>query len=346
MAYHVKILSTRGSYPVASSIASHLEKILPESYKSPEGTLGVPTVDVFDNNNFQIQIPNVRGHFVFVVHTMVPDPNVEMMELFTLLDAIQCASPKNVAVVFSYMPYSRSDKKNQTRISTMSKRIAMIINCAYKIKNILLLDPHDEHIKHYYDPPAEEIKSIYLFMHILKQTILKEYDKKEIVIVYPDAGAHKRFAILKDELGLKSAYIDKLRKDNSGKCKASRVIGNVRDKICIMIDDEILGGGTIGQDSKLLDEYGAKLIYVCVTHPVLRKKNKTEKEFFEDLMQMSVDKFIFTDSIPIKGRFPETEKIQIISVAGLLAEAISRMAQDLSISELFDIRKVELYKMD
>lgn len=341
---YVKILSTTGSLPVAKIVAEQIDKKLPNHFKSPEGTLGTPNLVVFDNDNYQVQIPNVRGHFVFVVHTMVPNVNEEMMQLFTLLDAICCASPKDIAVVFVYKPYSRSDRKNQTHISTMSARIAKIINCAFHIEKIILLDPHDEHIKHYYDPPAEEITSIYLFVDYLKRNILNDVSK-EFVVVYPDAGAHKRFNLLKDILHLPSAYIDKTRNDNSGNSKAGKIIGKVKGKCCIMIDDEMLGGGTVETDSQLLKNAGALDIIVCIIHPVLRKKGKTDTQFYQQLMNMPLDELIVTNSIPIEKRFPENNRIQIISIAGLLAEAISRMAQDLSISELFDLEKVSLYKV-
>lgn len=180
MPYPVKVFSTRGSNVLAEEVCKTLETRLPKDLW-PKGCLklGRSQVVRFSNENLQVQVENVRDRFVVVIHSQVPPVNERLVEFFCLLDALKGARPVDILVVFPYYPYARSDKKNQPRISTMAYRLAHILNHSFGIERVMLLDPHDDHIKHYFDPVADEITSIYLFLIILKKTSLISSRKKK-----------------------------------------------------------------------------------------------------------------------------------------------------------------------
>ena len=161
----VKVFSTTGSEVLASEVCESLKPRLPDQLiPGRELVLSRSNVQRFSNQNIQVQVDNVRGHFVVVIHTQVPPVNDGLIELFALLDAINNARPADVLLVFPYMPYVRSDRKNKPRISTMAHRLAHILSVSFEIKRVILLDPHDSHIKHYFNPVADEISAIYLMI--------------------------------------------------------------------------------------------------------------------------------------------------------------------------------------
>lgn len=195
MSYPVKVFSTRGSDVLAKAVCKALKTRLPkELWPESCQKLARSKVVRFSNENLQIQVENVRDHFVVVIHSQVPPVSERLIELFCLLDAIKGARPADVLLVFPYYLYARSDKKNQPRISTMGYRLAHILYHSFRIDRVLLLDPHDDHIKHYFDPVADEITSIYLFADYLERNVFNFRAKEESVLVFPDEGASKRYS--------------------------------------------------------------------------------------------------------------------------------------------------------
>ena len=241
MSYPVKVFSTRGSDVLAKAVCEALKTRLPKDLWS-EGCLKPGKIKVvrFSNENLQVQVENVRDHFVVVIHSQVPPVNERLVELFCLLDALKGARPVDILVVFPCYPYARSDKKNQPRISTMAYRFAHILNYSFGIERVMLLDPHDDHIKHYFDPVADEITSIYLLFDYLERNVFTFQPKEESVLVFPDEGASKRYSGFARLLRIPTAYIDKGRSDDREQPEVKGIIGNVEDKFCLMIDDEIL----------------------------------------------------------------------------------------------------------
>jgi len=349
LSYPVKVFATSGSENLAQQICRELEKRLPPSVlqNSPSLFSNIQSVR-FSNDNLQVQVDNVRGYFVVIVHTQVQSVNDHLIELFALLDAVINARPADVLLVFPYMPYSRSDRKNQPRISTMGHRIPQIISQSFGIKRVLLLDPHDSHIKHYFEPTADEISSIYLFANYIQNNIisgnlLKNEDKNDYVIVFADAGAAKRFSNLAYYLRLPVAYIDKERPDNTETGYFKKVVGDVLNKNCILIDDEILTGGTVLGDANILREHGAKSIYMAATHAILSSLKEPDDAVIQKLELSSIDQFIVSDSVPVEHKIKNSHKFTVLSVAPLLAEAISRLVQNESITYLHDPSNINLY---
>lgn len=335
----IKIFSTKGSKVLAEKIYENLRK-----FPLLESSLGMVDVTWFPNQNIQLQIDDVRDRLAVVIHTQSPPVSDGTIELFALLDAISNASPADVLLVFPYMPYVRSDRKDQPRISVMGFRLPHILNNSFGIKRVILLDPHDVHVKHYFYPVADEITAMYLMINYLKKyTFL---DANQVVIVFADVGAIKRYEKIAHLLGLPSAFIEKYRRDDNEKPEIKRIIGNVKDCICIVVDDEILTGGTaIGDVEALLDEGAKRISDMVAIHPIIMSEKLSEEELMRKLAYSPVERFIFTDSIihdwsKMEFSFP---KFTFLSIAPLLAEAIKRSAVGESLTELHKLESVKLY---
>jgi ribose-phosphate pyrophosphokinase len=345
MTIPVKIFATSGSEVLAREICSSGILLNPGEAAL---TLSETGRVRFSNENLQTQPENVRGYCAVVVHTQTPPVNENLVELFSLLNSIKNAHPRKILLVFPYMPYSRSDRKNKPRISTMAKVVADIISKVFEIKNVLLLDSHASHVKHYFNPDADEVTAIPLILDHLEHEFFTVYDKDNCVLVFPDAGATKRFDDARIQLGLPSAYIEKYRKDHTESPKPINVVGDVRGKTCIMLDDEVLTGGTAKEDAQFLrrPEHGAKDVYMVAVHAPLMNKKMTDVQLVNDLSDPSsgLSGFVFTNSTPVEQKVGGNPKFKVLSVASLLAMAISRVVNDLSVSDLYDISKVSLYR--
>jgi ribose-phosphate pyrophosphokinase len=284
----------------------------------------------------------VRGAFCVVIHTQVPPVHTNFFELFALLDAICNSEPENVLLVFPYMPYSRSDRKNKPRISTMSGWVAHTINRVSGVKKVLLLEPHDSHIKHYFEPQAQEVSTIYLLAAYLEKNFLQDESiRKMSKIVYPDAGAAKRYGNIAHMLGLGTAYIDKDRPDNKEKPELKGIVGDVKDYICFMVDDECLTAGTTTGDAENLMHHGAKKVIMMVTHPIFNKQDSPADWVIEKLDKSPISQVIFTNSIPVAHKIEGREKFISIPIDPLLAESIKRIILMQSISELHNMESVK-----
>ncbi len=347
MAYPVKVLSTRGSDVLARKVCQALRSRLPQDLQ-PNSCLrlGKSRVVRFSNENLQVQLlENVRDHLVVVIHTQVSPVNERLIELFVLLDAIKGARPADILVVFPYYPYARSDKKNQPRISTMAYRLAHILNHSFRIERVLLLDPHDDHIKHYFDPVADEISSSYLLLDYLERNVFTSLSKENSVLVFPDEGASKRYSNFGRLLRIATAYIDKGRRDDREEPEIRGIVGNVRGKFCLMIDDEILTGNTAIKDADRILLEGGQSVWMLAPHAPFADKKMSKAMMIQRIERSSIERFVVTNTIPstaqmISGR----ENFVVLRVECLLAEAIKRTVLGQSITELYDPKNVDLYR--
>jgi len=340
----VKVFSTTGSEVLATEICESLKPRLPDQLiPGGELVLGKTNIQRFSNENIQVQVDNVRGHFVVVIHTQVPPVNDGLIELFALLDAINNARPADVLLVFPYMPYSRSDRKNKPRISTMAHRLAHILSVSFGIRRVILLDPHDSHIKHYFDPVADEISATYLLIDYLEREIFNTLSKNDSVVVFSDPGSAIRYKNVAYLLRLSTAYIEKDRPDDSEKPRFSKIVGDVKNKTCLLIDDEILTGATAIGDAQILKEEGAGSIIMVAVHIILRDKEIPPDILVMNLTGSSIERFIVTNSIPQKPGFL-TPKFNVLSIAPFLGEAIKRSILGQSLTELHKRESVNLYR--
>lgn len=330
----IKIFATRGSEYLANNIRDELKERLPKRHRVVRSQ---HVVDTFSNENIQVTVPNVRGAYCVVVHTQVSPVHDNLFELFALLDAIGNSEPDEVLLVFPYMPYARSDRKNKPRISTMSAWLAHNINRVCNVSKVLLMEPHDGHIKHYFEPQAQEISTMYLLAAYLKKNFLNDEGlRKKSKLVFPDAGAAKRYKPIAKMLGLETAYIDKDRPDNGEHPEFHAIVGEVDGYVCIMVDDECLTASTTIGDTENLKRHGAVEVIMVVTHAITNDKNLPEDGVIKKLEDAPISKILFTNSVPIAQKIAGREKFIVIPIEPLLAEAIKRIFMKQSISELHD----------
>lgn len=345
----VKIVATQGSMPLAKDVADILTKRLPSIMVPHNGLLCVPKVDEFHNENQEVQlIESVNGHTVVVVHTMTPPFHREQDELYTLLDAVDNAGPEETIVVFAYMPHSRSDKKDKPHISVMGRRFAKIINKAFGIRRVLLLDPHSEYLKGYFDPMAKEITAAYLIIDYLLRCVFPNFQENELMFVHPDAGAVNRERDIARTLNLPISIILKAHFDNSGNIDIKKLVGRPKNKNCVVFDDEVLSFGTADKNTDRLLDAGAKSVTFAATSAILREKGTKDADLIRRLLKSKIRQFIFTDSIPIKHKIPvgTGKRVVVLPSAGLIAEAVLRMLTNGSTTELYSLDAVPSYRLE
>ncbi|MCX6739738.1 MAG: ribose-phosphate diphosphokinase [Candidatus Parcubacteria bacterium] len=343
----VKVFALPGSDILAEKVCFHLDQTLPIAFK-PEGglTLTRPDIFSFDNENVMAQIDNVRGYFVVVIHTQCPPLHDRLFSLFALLDAIQNSNAADLLLAFPYMPYARSDRKDKPRISVMSKVMAEFLNNVLGVRRVMLLDPHDSHVKHYFKPSADEISSIYLYADFIKSLIATQLagDTERIMLAFSDASAAKRFSKLTELLpDLKHDYIDKYRKDHKGTLELQKEI-LCKGKIIIMVDDEVCSGNTAIQDAESLKTNGAEKIIMIAPHAPLAKIGLTSEQIMIRIKDSPIDQIIITDTIPAEEKLKFSNKFQVISVAKLMALAIQQTILDESVTKLHDFSYAEQCK--
>jgi ribose-phosphate pyrophosphokinase len=342
----VKVFSTRGTQVLAEEVCKELDKRIPPFLKSDEElALSKVKVERFSNENLQVQVENVRGSFVVIIHTQVPPVSDGIIELFALLDAVENARPADILLVFPYMPYSRSDRKNKPRISVMGNKLPHIFSNSFGVKRVLLLDPHDTHIKHYFEPAADEITAIYLLVDYIQHNIISGMkNREEAVIVFADAGSAKRFENVPALLNVPTAYIDKGRLDDKENPVLKRVVGEVGGKTCFLFDDEILTGGTAVRDADILKKEGAKSVIMFAVHPILNDKDKGSQEVIKKLENSPFEKIVVTETVPVQHKLKGNSRFVVLPVSGLLAEAIKRFVMNESLTELHNPENVNLYR--
>ena len=275
-----------------------------------------------DNNFVQLQ-ESVREQDVYIVQTVTPPVNERIMELLITIDAAKRASAGRINVVLPYFPYSRSDKKDQPRISITAKLMAQLIQAA-GANRVITCDLHNPSIQAYFDIQCDMITAQY--------TLEQYYQTKNIqnmVIVATDAGSSKKAYKYSNFFKCPIALIDKRRIGNQDKVEATNIIGDVKDKNAIIFDDEIDTGGSIIQAAEIIKKHGAKEIYAGCTHGIL-SDNAVEK-----LKKSEFKEIVITDTVPLTKE-KQIDKIKIVSVAPLFAKAIKRINEAKPLGELYN----------
>ncbi|MGB9840555.1 ribose-phosphate diphosphokinase [Thermovenabulum sp.] len=285
--------------------------------------VGDAVVNTFSDGEIQVKInESVRGADVFVVQPLSYPANDHIMELLIMLDALKRASAWRITAVIPYYGYARQDRKIRARDPITAKLIADIISTA-GAHRVLTMDLHAGQIQGFFNFPVD---------HLLAVPILADYFRKkeieDLVVVSPDLGGVTRARELANRLNASIAIIDK-RRPEPNVAEVMNIIGNVKGKTVIIIDDIIDTAGTITLGAEALLERGAKEVYACCTHPVL------SGPAIERLRKSMIKEVVVTNTIALDEE-KKIEKIKVLSVAPLFAEAINRIHQHLSVSTLFD----------
>jgi len=310
----MKILSGTSNLSLSRSISRQLKlKLVNTNIKS------------FADGEVYVEInENIRGNSVFVIQSTSTPANDNLMELLLCIDALRRSSAKNITAVIPYFGYARQDRKVVPRTSISAKLVSNLITNA-GASRIVTVDLHSGQIQGFFDIPVDNLFTTPLFARYIK----KNLKNKNLICVSPDVGGVQRTRGLATKINVDLAIIDK-RRLQPGKSQVMRIIGNVQNKECIIVDDIIDSGGTIVNAVDALIREGAKSVYVFVTHAVL------SGEAINKIKKSKINKLIITDSIDNTKKIKNVSKIQVLSIAPLMAEAIKRISNSTSVSSLFN----------
>lgn len=289
--------------------------------------LGKAEVVRFKDGEVFVKIDEtVRGRDVFVVQPTSEPVNENLMELLIFVDALKRASAKSINVIVPYYGYARQDRKSSPREPITSKLVANLLTKA-GVTRLLTMDLHADQIQGFFDIPVDHLQALPLMVRYFKS---KGFSGDKVVVVSPDIGGVKRARKLAEKLDCKIAIIDK-RRPKPNMSEVMNLIGEVEGKIAIFIDDMIDTAGTITNGAEAIMKRGAKEAYACCTHAVF------SDPAIERLTASSLTEIIVTDSICLPER-KKIDKIKILSVDALFAEAIKRVVHNESVSELFEVK--------
>lgn len=276
-----------------------------------------------NDNNFVQILETVRDKDVFLIQTTEPPVNERIMELLITIDAAKRASCRRITVVLPYYIYSRSDKKDQPRIPVTAKLLAQLIEAA-GADRVLTCDLHNPAIQAYFNINCDVLTGRFL---LEKYFDLKNIEDK--VIVATDAGSSKKAYKYAEHFGCPIALVDKRRDGNDDRAIATSVIGNVKGKNALVFDDEVDTAGSIIETAEVIKKFGAKDIYVGCTHGVL------SGPAIERIKNSSIKELVMTNTIPLPPE-KQIDKISVVSMSELFAEAIKKINEATSVGELFE----------
>lgn len=266
---------------------------------------------------------NIRGKDVFIIQPTCPPPNENLMELLVMIDAVRRASADRITAVLPYYGYARQDRKDQPRVPITAKLVANLIVAA-GANRVLTMDLHANQIQGFFDIPVDHLYAINALCDYFKAKELKN-----LVVVSPDVGGIKMARAYAKRLDAGLAIVDK-RRSSPDKTEVMHILGNVKGKNAVLVDDIIATGGSIVEAVEALTREGVKDVYAAVSHGILSGPAIERIQQCKPLKEV-----VITDSIPL-GKSRKTPKIKVVTVAHLLGEAIHRIHDEESISCLFD----------
>ena len=309
----MKILTGNSNKQLSNKISKNLKNKLVNT-----------SIRKFADGEIYIEInENIRGNSIFIIQSVSSPANDNLMELLLCIDALKRSSAKNITAVIPYFGYARQDRKVVPRTSISAKLVSNLITNA-GADRVVTVDLHAGQIQGFFDIPVDNLFATPIFAKHIKRKI----KSKNIICVAPDVGGVERARALGKKLDVGLAIVDK-RRPSPGKSQVMNVIGNVKNKICILTDDIIDSGGTIVNAADALVKRGAKEVHVYATHGVFSgdavKKIKGSK----------IKNLVITDSIDSSDKLKKVRNIEVLSISILLAEAIKRITNSTSVSDLF-----------
>jgi ribose-phosphate pyrophosphokinase len=284
---------------------------------------GKITAKTFSDGETQIEIhENIRGKDVFVLQSTCTPVNDNLMQLLIIMDALRRASARRVTAVIPYYGYARQDRKVKPRVPISAKLVADLITTA-GADRVVSIDLHAGQIQGYFNIPVDNLFATPLLLKYIRSNF-----DDSVVIVSPDAGGVERARAFAKRLSASLAIIDK-RRDAPNIAEAMNIIGDVKGKTAIILDDMVDTAGTLTQGATALKDRDAASIYACCTHPVL------SGPAVERLEESPIDHLVVTNTIPLSEKAKSCSKIEVLSVAELLGETIKRIHSSDSVSSLF-----------
>ena len=309
----MKLVTCNSNKTLSKKIAKYLKLKLVNSI-----------IKKFADGEIYIEInENIRGNSIFIIQSISSPANDNLMELLLCIDALKRSSAKNITAVIPYFGYARQDRKVVPRTSISAKLVSNLITKA-GADRVVTLDLHSGQIQGFFDIPVDNLFCTPIFVRHVNKNI----NKKNIICVAPDVGGTERARALGKLLDVGLAIVDK-RRPSPGKSQVMNVVGNVKNKTCVIVDDIIDTGGTIVNAAEALKNRGAKEVYVYITHGVLSGDavKKVEKSV--------IKKLVITDSIDNNEKVKKARNIEVLTISNLMGEAIKRISNSTSVSDLF-----------
>jgi ribose-phosphate pyrophosphokinase len=288
--------------------------------------LGKANVGKFADGEVAVEIAeNVRGKDVFVLQSTCEPTNDNLMEVMIMIDALKRASAGRITAAIPYFGYARQDRRvRSSRVAISARVVANMLQVA-GVDRVLTMDLHADQIQGFFDVPVDNIYS----SPILLGDIRKKYNADNLMVVSPDVGGVVRARAIAKLLETDLAIIDK-RRPRANVSEVMNIIGDVKDRVCVIMDDMVDTANTLCKAAEALKAQGAQKVVAYCTHPVL------SGEAAQRVANSSLDELVVTDTIPLRADAQATPKIRQLSTAALLAETISRISRSESISSLFE----------
>ena len=309
----MKLLSGNSNKPLSKKIAKYLKSKLVNS-----------SIRNFSDGEIYVEInENIRGNSIFLIQSVSSPANDNLMELLLCIDALKRSSAKNITAVIPYFGYARQDRKVAPRTSISAKLVSNLITKA-GADRIVTVDLHAGQIQGFFDIPVDNLFGTPIFARHIK----KKIKSKNLICVAPDVGGTERARALGKLLNVSLAIVDK-RRPKPGQSQVMNVVGDVKGKTCIIVDDIIDSGGTIVNAARALKDRGANEVYVYITHGVL------SGEAVRKIKNSVIKNLVITDTIDNNSRTKGVKNIEVLSISSLMGEAIKRISNSTSVSDLF-----------
>jgi len=309
----MKLLTGNSNKTLSKKIAKILKSKLVNS-----------SIRKFADGEIYIEInENIRGNSIFIIQSIASPANDNLMELLLCIDALKRSSAKNITAVIPYFGYARQDRKVVPRTSISAKLVSNLITKA-GADRVVTVDLHAGQIQGFFDIPVDNLFTTPIFARHVK----KKIKSKNMICVAPDVGGTERARALGKILDVGLAIVDK-RRPAPGKSQVMNIIGNVKEKTCIIVDDIIDSGGTIINAAKALRDRGAKEVYVYITHGVL------SGDAVQKIKKSVIKNLVITDTIDNQEKVKKAKNIEVLTIANLMGEAIKRISNSTSVSDLF-----------
>ena len=310
----MRIIAGNSNLPLSKSVSDYLGENLTNA-----------SIQRFADDEVYVEIKeNIRGEDVFVIESLSHPANDNLMELLVIMDALKRASAKRITAVIPYYGYARQDRKPGPRTPISAKLVANLITTA-GADRVLTLDLHAEQIQGFFDIPTDNLFAGPVFSKDIKE----KYDIGNLVAVSPDIGGVVRARAIANKIGASIAIVDK-RRSKPGESEVMNIIGDVKGKDCLILDDIIDSAGTISNAANRIMDLGANSITSYVTHGVLTGKA------LERINNSKLTELVITNSINNQDILNNGNKIRSIDISNLLGEAIKRISEESSVSSLFD----------